>query len=47
MIGERWSESEAIVKVDEGYKKEIWDKYEDMLGKFQECEKKVLAGEKR
>lgn len=47
LIGERWSESEAIVKVDDGYKKEIWDKYEDVLDRFEECEKKVLAGEKR
>lgn len=47
LIGARWSESEAIVKVDDGYKKEVWDKYEDVLDKFEECEKKVLAGEKR
>lgn len=47
LIGERWNECEAIVKVDDGYKKEIWDKYENILDKFEECEKMVLAGEKR
>ena len=47
LIGDRWSESEAIEKVDDGYKKDIWDKYEEVIGKFEECEKKVLAGEKR
>ena len=47
LIGERWRESEAIVKVDEGYRAETWKKYGDVLGKFEEMETEVLKGEER
>jgi xylulokinase len=47
LIGERWRESEATVKVDEGYRPDIWKQYGDILPAFEEMEKKVLAGEDR
>jgi len=47
LIGERWTESDAVVKVDEGYKREVWEKYGKVLGAFQEMEQKVLEGEVR
>jgi len=47
LIGKRWRESEAVDKVDEGYKPEIWKKYDEILPAFEEVEKRVLAGETR
>ncbi|PMD23994.1 actin-like ATPase domain-containing protein [Hyaloscypha hepaticicola] len=47
LIGERWKASEAIEKVDEGYRAEVWAKYGNILSTFEEMEGKVLAGEKR
>jgi len=47
LIGGRWRESEAAVKVDDGYRPEIWKKYGDVLSAFEEMEKRVLAGEER
>jgi xylulokinase len=47
LIGARWRESEAIVKVDDGYKPEVWKKYDGILPVFEEVEKRVLAGEER
>jgi len=47
LIGGRWRESEAVVKVDEGYRSEVWEKYGKVLGAFEEMEKKVLEGEVR
>jgi xylulokinase len=47
LIGERWSESEAVVKVDAGYRKEVWEKYGGVLKAFEGMEGKVLEGEKR
>jgi xylulokinase len=47
LIGERWHESEAVVKVDDGFRKEIWEKYGGVLGAFEEMERRVLGGEDR
>jgi len=47
LIGERWHESEAVEKVDEGYRDDVWAKYGNVLGTFEEMERKVLAGEER
>lgn len=47
LIGKRWNESEAIEKVDDGYREEVWGKYGKVLGAFEEMEQKVLAGEER
>jgi xylulokinase len=47
LIGERWHESDAIEKVDEGYRKDVWEKYGKVLGAFEEMEQKVLAGQER
>ncbi len=45
LIGERWEASEAIEKVDEGYRADVWARYGKVLGTFEEVEGKVLAGE--
>ncbi|KAG9247293.1 hypothetical protein BJ878DRAFT_201103 [Calycina marina] len=42
-IGERWRESEAVEKVDVGYREEVWGRYGDVLGAFGEMEQRVLA----
>ena len=47
LIGERWLESDAVEKVDDGYRAEVWKKYGVVLGTFEEMEGKVLAGEER
>jgi xylulokinase len=47
LIGERWRESEAVVKVDDGYRKDVWAKYGKVLKAFEEMEGDVLAGEER
>lgn len=47
LIGGRWRESEAVVKVDEGYREEEFTKYGNVLGAFEEVEKEVLKGEGR
>lgn len=47
LIGNRWRENEAIVKVDEGYRPKVWKRYGDILPSFEEMERKVLAGEDR
>lgn len=47
LIGERWRESEAVAKVDDGYRKEVWERYGGVLEAFEEMEKTVLAGEER
>jgi xylulokinase len=47
LIGERWQESEAVAKVDEGYRKDVWERYGNVLDAFEEMEKRVLAGEER
>lgn len=47
LIGNRWRESEATVKIDEGYRPSVWKRYGDMLPAFEEMERRVLAGEDR
>ena len=47
LIGGRWRESEAVVKVDEGYREDVWGRYGKVLGTFEEMEQRVLEGEKR
>ena len=47
LIGERWHESEAVVKVDEGYRKEVWGRYGSVLAAFEGMEQDVLKGEER
>lgn len=47
LIGGRWRESEAVQKVDVGYKEEVWGRYGSVLGAFEEMEKEVLKGEER
>ncbi|RDW83140.1 actin-like ATPase-containing protein [Coleophoma crateriformis] len=47
LIGQRWNEEEATVKVDEGYRKDVWGAYGKVLGAFEEMEQQVLAGEER
>lgn len=46
-IGERWMEEGFITKVDEGYKKGLWERYGDVLGAFETLEGEVLKGEMR
>jgi xylulokinase len=45
LIGSRWRESEATVKVDEGYRPDVWKRYGDILPAFEEMERQILAGE--
>jgi xylulokinase len=47
LIGSRWRESEATVKVDEGYRPNVWKRYGDILPAFEELERQILAGEDR
>lgn len=47
LIGDRWRESEAVEKVDEGYRADVWAKYGSVLGTFEKMEGEVLAGEER
>ncbi|KAH7418434.1 hypothetical protein BKA64DRAFT_717160 [Cadophora sp. MPI-SDFR-AT-0126] len=47
LIGERWRESEAVERVDIGYREDVWGRYGDVLGTFEEMEGKVLEGEER
>ncbi|KFY28335.1 hypothetical protein V493_02979 [Pseudogymnoascus sp. VKM F-4281 (FW-2241)] len=47
LIGARWNESEAVEKVDIGYRPDVWKAYDEVLPAFEEAEKQVLAQEKR
>jgi xylulokinase len=47
LIGPRWNESDAVVKVDDGYRSEVWKQYGDVLPAFEAMEKIVLDGEER
>jgi xylulokinase len=47
LIGKRWRESEAVEKVDLGYREDVWGRYGSVLGTFEEMEGSVLAGEER
>ncbi|EGO57450.1 hypothetical protein NEUTE1DRAFT_146059 [Neurospora tetrasperma FGSC 2508] len=42
LIGKRWKEEGAIRKVDEGYKRGVFEGYGNVLGAFGEMEGKVL-----
>lgn len=47
LIGPRWKESDAIMKVDDGYRSDVWKQYADVLSAFEAMEQKVLDGEER
>lgn len=47
LIGERWQEGEAVEKIADGYKEDVWKRYGGVLDAFEEMEKRVLAGEER
>jgi xylulokinase len=47
LIGRRWEESEAVEKIGEGFRRDVWEKYGKVLDAFEEMEKRVLAGEER
>jgi len=47
LIGNRWQEREATVKVGEGYRSDIWKRYGKILPAFEEMERQILAGEDR
>jgi xylulokinase len=47
LIGRRWREDEAVLKVGQGYHPDLWKQYGDILPVFEEMERKVLAGEGR
>lgn len=42
LIGGRWRESEAVVKVDDGYREGVWGTYGKVLKTFEEMEGDVL-----
>ena len=41
-VGKRWREEEFAVKVDEGYRAGLWERYGEALRGFEEMEKRVL-----
>jgi xylulokinase len=47
LIGGRWRMSEAVEKVDEGYRADVWAEYGSVLGTFEKMEGEVLAGEEK
>ena len=47
LIGERWHESEAVVKIDDGFRENVWGRYGDVLGAFEGMEARVLEGEEQ
>jgi xylulokinase len=46
LIGKRWKEEGAIEKVDDGFRDGTYQKYGNVLGAFEEMEKRILATEK-
>ena len=44
-VAKRWEEGGRIVKVGEGYEEGVWEEYGDMLGAFEEVERKIGRGE--
>lgn len=42
LIGKRWTEDGAIEKVDDGYRKGVFERYGDVLGAFGEMEARIL-----
>lgn len=47
LIGARWRESEAVKKIDIGYREDVFRQYGEILPLFEEMEHRVLAGEKK
>ncbi|KAG6249174.1 hypothetical protein E4U24_002378 [Claviceps purpurea] len=46
LIAQRWKEDGAIERVDEGFKNGTYQRYGNVLGAFEEMEKRLLAEEK-
>lgn len=46
MIGKRWKEDGNIQKVDEGYKKGVFERYGNVLGAFEKMELEILKTDK-
>lgn len=46
LIGKRWKEEGAIEKVDVGFRNGVYQQYGNVLGAFEEMEKRLLAEEK-
>ncbi|KAG0634439.1 hypothetical protein HOY80DRAFT_1060223 [Tuber brumale] len=44
-LAQRWEEGGRIVKVGEGYKEGVWEEYGDVLGAFEEVERRIGRGE--
>jgi len=44
-VAERWEEGGRIVKVGEGYEEGVWEEYGDVLGAFEEVERRIGRGE--
>ncbi|KAK0737085.1 hypothetical protein B0T21DRAFT_286531 [Apiosordaria backusii] len=42
LIGKRWKEEGAIQRVDEGYKKGVFERYGNVLGAFERMEEEIL-----
>ncbi|KZL69048.1 d-xylulose kinase, partial [Colletotrichum incanum] len=42
LIGKRWKEEGAIQKVDDGFKEGVFQRYQPIVGAFEEMEKKIL-----
>jgi xylulokinase len=47
LIGKRWKEEGAIEKVDVGFRNGVYQQYGNVLGAFEEMEKRLLAEEKK
>ena len=45
LIGKRWKEEGSIERVDQGYRKGVYEKYGNVLGTFEEMEHVLLAQE--
>ncbi|CAJ2509954.1 Uu.00g058540.m01.CDS01 [Anthostomella pinea] len=43
LIGKRWREEDAVQKVDEGYRKGLFERYGDVVPAFEEMERRVLG----
>lgn len=42
LIGKRWKEEGAVEKVDDGYRKGVFETYGNVVGAFEEMEQKIL-----
>ncbi|PFH61021.1 hypothetical protein XA68_18386 [Ophiocordyceps unilateralis] len=45
LVAQRWREREAVVKVDEGYRPGVYEKYGAVMAAFEEMETRLLAEE--